>query len=209
MKDLLRYSGYLKGHYHILFFALLCALIFGASSGLGIPVIIQKVLPIIFDPPEGVSYSTWQIVGIAALIPAIFVVRGIFGFLSGYLFSFCASDMLRRMREDIFAKVQEYPLAFFDEHTTGDLYVRLSNDTSMIQAIVLRGISECIREPVQMIGAVAFLGYTIYHIGNPIFLLLLIIFAPLMILPVQLMRRRLKRYSRENQESMGQISQRF
>ncbi len=208
-KDFTRYLHYLKGHYATLLLALVCALIFGASSGLGIPVIVKEVLPIIFTPPEGVSYTMWQIAGIAALIPAIFIVRGVFGFLSAYLIGFCASDMLRRMKNDIFAKVQEYPLAFFDEHTTGDLYVRLSNDTTVIQNVVLKSISECLREPVQMMGAAGFLGYTIYNIGNPMFLLVLVVFAPLMIMPVQLMRRRLKRYARENQVSLGEISQRF
>jgi len=209
MKELTRYFAYLKGRYLTLAAALLCAIIFGASSGLGIPLIIQYVFRFFFNPPEGVVIKTWHIVAVAALLPAVFLMRAVFGFLNGYLMSVCALDVLRKIKGDIFAKVQDYPLAFFDRHTTGDLYVRLSNDTGTIQAILIRCAAELIQYPLQIIGAMGALAYMCMKNSDVAFLLVFFLLAPVMVLPVQLMRRRLKKYARQTQEKLGTLSQLF
>lgn len=209
MKKYSRYFKYVKPRIWYLAGALVAGLLFGLTSGFGMPVIFEKVLKKIFIPENGEVYSLWYVLGVAALLPMIFLLRAVTGYVSGYLMSFCSLEVLRRIKQDLFAKVQDYPLSFFDRHTTGDLFVRLSNDTSTVQTILLSFASEMIRQPVQVIGALSFLTYLCVMKGEVAFLLVFFAAVPFCIIPVQIMRKNLKRCSKMSQESLGAIAQHF
>lgn len=209
MKKYSRYIKYVKQRVWFLVAALVMGLAFGASSGFGMPVIFDKVLKRIFMPEDGVTYNLWYIFGVAAMIPMIFIIRAITGFLSGYLMSFLSLEVLRSIKQDLFSSVQDYPLSFFDKHTTGDLFVRLSTDTQAVQTILLSFASEMVRQPVQVLGALGFLVYMCITKGEIMFLLVFIGAVPFCILPVQMMRRNLKRCAKMSAESLGAIAQHF
>ncbi len=209
MKRYSRYLKYVRPKVWYLVGALLAGLAFGASSGFGMPVIFDKVLKRIFMPEDGTVYSLWYVLGVAMLIPMVFIIRAITGYLSGYLMSYVSLDVLRRIKQDLFSQVQDYPLSFFDKHTTGDLFVRLTTDTQAVQTILLSFASEMIRQPVQVIGALSFLAYMCITKGEIVFLLVFIAAVPFCILPVQMMRRNLKRCARMSAESLGAIAQHF
>ncbi len=209
MKRYSRYLSYIKSKIWYLIGALLASLLYGASSGFGMPVIFDKVLKRIFMPEDGVAYSLWYVFSVAALIPMIFLIRAISGFVSGYLMSFISLEVLRSIKQDLFASVQDYPLSFFDKHTTGDLFVRLSSDTASVQAILLSFASEMVRQPVQVIGALSFLAYMCITKGEIVFLLVFIAAVPFCILPVQIIRKNLKRTAKLSAVRGGEIAQHF
>lgn len=115
-------------------------MLFGDSSGFGMPVIFDKVLKRIFLPEPGVTYSLWYVFGIAMLIPMIFIIRAITGYLSGYLMSYVSLDVLRRIKQDLFSRVQDYPLSFFDKHTR-------ATSSCVLQPILRRCRQSCFRSP--------------------------------------------------------------
>ena len=209
MKKYSRYKAYVKPRIWYLIAALIMGLVYGASSGFGMPVIFDKVLKQIFIPADGVSYNLWHVFGIAALIPMIFIIRAISGFISGYLMSFISLEVLRSIKQDLFSSVQDYPLSFFDKHTTGDLFVRLSTDTQAVQNILLSFASEMLRQPVQVIGAISFLIYMCVTNGNIVFLLVFIAAIPFCVLPVQIIRKNLKRNAKLSVQTQGEIAQHF
>ncbi|MDY6069525.1 MAG: ABC transporter ATP-binding protein [Opitutales bacterium] len=209
MKRYSRYLTYVKPKIWYLIGALLAGLLFGASSGFGMPVIFDKVLKRIFIPESGVSYSLWYVFGVAMLIPAIFLIRAITGYISGYLMSYVSLEVLRRIKQDLFSQVQDYPLSFFDKHTSGDLFVRLTNDTSSVQTILLSFASEMIRQPVQVIGALSFLVYMWIKKGEVVLLQVFIEAIPVCINTVQIIRKNLKSNAKQAVESLGHIAQLF
>lgn len=209
MKKYSRYLAYVKPRIWYLIAAIIMGLIFGASSGFGMPLIFDKVLKQIFIPADGVSYSIMHILGIAALIPMIFVIRAVSGFVSGYLMSFISLEVLRAIKQDLFSAVQDYPLSFFDKHTTGDLFVRLSTDTQAVQNVLLSFASEMLRQPVQVIGAVSFLVYMCFTNGDVVFLLVFIAAVPFCILPVQIIRKKFKLNAKLAAQTQGKIAQHF
>ena len=209
MKKYSRYIKYVKPRVWYLVLALFLGLLFGASSGFGMPAIFKYVLKEIFNPSDGATYTLWHVFGVAMFIPFIFLVRAITGYLSGYLMSFVSLDVLRSIKYDLFSSVQDYPLSFFDKHTTGDLFVRLTSDTALVQTILLSFASEMLRQPVQVIGALSFLVYMCLTQGEVVFLLVFIAAVPFCIVPVQLVRKNFKQYAKMSQESTGEIAQQF
>ncbi len=209
MKKYSRYITYVKPRIWYLVAAIIMGLIFGASSGFGMPLIFDKVLKQIFIPSDGEAYSIMYVLGIAALIPMIFIIRAVSGFISGYLMSFISLEVLRSIKQDLFSAVQDYPLSFFDKHTTGDLFVRLSTDTQAVQGVLLSFASEMLRQPVQVIGAVSFLIYMCITNGDVVFLLVFIAAVPFCILPVQIIRKNLKLNAKLAAQTQGKIAQHF
>lgn len=68
--------------------------------------------------------------------------------------------ILFRLRNSLFTKLQSFPLAFFDENTTGDLISRINNDTDKLNQFFAQAFTQ-------------FLGNFLLVAGSGIFLLIL------------------------------------
>jgi subfamily B ATP-binding cassette protein MsbA len=79
MKRLLPYLRYLRPVRREFIAAVIYGIIFGVSSGLGLPFLLQKVFPVVFDQSTQ-SLTTLEILSFASLLPAVFLIRGIAGF---------------------------------------------------------------------------------------------------------------------------------
>lgn len=173
------------------------------------PVIFDKVLRKIFMEKGGEEQTFWYIVGIAMLLPTIFALRAIFGYLSGYLMTYTSLEVLRRLKQDIFQKIQGYPIAFFEKFTSGDLLTRLTSDTVSVQTVLLSFSSEIFRQPLQVVGALGFLLYLCYTKGQVVFLLIFLAAVPFCILPVQMIRKNMKRFAGKAQVRLSDMAQLF
>lgn len=209
MKKLLRFKVYVKPCLPQLVAAVIFGALFGACSGFGMPVIFDKVLRKIFMEKTVEEQSLWYIFGIAMLLPTIFALRAIFGYLSGYLMTYSSLEILRTLKGDIFRRIQSYPIAFFDKFTTGDLLTRLTSDTVSVQNVLLSFSSEIFRQPLQVVGALGYLLYLCCTKGQVVFLLVFLVAVPFCILPVQIIRKNMKLYAGKAQVKLSDMAQLF
>lgn len=209
MKKLLRFKVYVKPCLPQLVAAVIFGALFGACSGFGMPVIFDKVLRKIFMEKTVEEQSLWYIFGIAMLLPTIFALRAIFGYLSGYLMTYSSLEILRTLKGDIFRRIQSYPIAFFDKFTTGDLLTRLTSDTVSVQNVLLSFSSEIFRQPLQVVGALGYLLYLCCTKGQVVFLLVFLVAVPFCILPVQMIRKNMKLYAGKAQVKLSDMAQLF
>ncbi len=105
----------------------------------------------------GRTLSTRQIVGYALLIPFIFLIRAVSGFLNNYLMSYCGIGVLEALRVELYRKLQHLPLSYFGRNRTGDLLSRLTSDTQVVQQTITSSASDLVIQPVTLIGAIYFL----------------------------------------------------
>jgi len=209
MKKLLRFFVYVKPCVKQLVWAIIFGALFGACSGFGMPVIFDKVLRQIFMDQSTTPHTVGYIIGVAMLLPTIFALRAIFGYLSGYLMTFSSLEVLRRMKKDIFKRIQSYPVAFFENFNSGDLLTRLTNDTASVQSILLSFSSEIFRQPLQVVGAVSFLLFLCFTKGQVVVLLIFFAAVPFCILPVQMIRKNMKRFAGKAQWGLSNMAQIF
>ena len=197
---------YLSAHKLLFSVALICGIVYGLMSGLGIPVIFEKVFRQIFEDRTG-AYTIGQILWIAALVPIGFLVRGIFGYLNTYWMNRCGLAILCQLRVDIFAKLQQLPLEFFSTKTSGDLVNRVINDPKTIQDVLLEMASEFFKQPLQIVAA--FIGLIYLSVKScDIVLLFIFLFAlPMCFIPVRLLRRRVKDSSRLMQQAEANVTE--
>ena len=67
--------------------AFLCGIIYGISSGFGLPYMVDQIFPKIFsgDNVKAPELSFYQLAFYVAWLPAVFLIRGLSGYFNSYL----------------------------------------------------------------------------------------------------------------------------
>jgi subfamily B ATP-binding cassette protein MsbA len=96
-----------------------------------------------------------QMLGLIPLvIIAVFAIKGVAAYGSGYLLSYVGQDIIRRMRNRMYSHIQDLPLAFFQREKTGDLMSRITNDVAIISSMFTSAVTGSIRDGFTLIGLI-------------------------------------------------------
>ncbi len=87
------------------------------------------------------------------------------GYLQTKLMGSVGQRMLYTLRNAIFHKLQELPLAFFNQNKTGDLISRINNDTENINQFFSHSLMQFVRSVLVMLGAAVFLLAINFELG--------------------------------------------
>jgi ATP-binding cassette subfamily B protein len=117
------------------------------------------------------------------------------------LFTIAGERVVTKLRADLFARLMEQDIAFFDETKTGELTNRLSSDTTVLQNTVSVNISMGLRFVVSILGGVGFLLVT-----SPRLTLLMLAIVPPVALGAVAYGRRVRKLSRDVQDSLARGS---
>lgn len=94
------------------------------------------------------------------LASALAVLAGVYavGILAGYLqarFTVKVSQRtVNRIRRDLFEKMQELKLGYFDRHTHGELMSRFTNDIDFIQLMLEQSLTQLVSSVLVLIGSI-------------------------------------------------------
>ena len=183
--------------------ALLCGLIFGVSSGFGLPFMTHKVFPLIF----GDNLPSDKMLFLAvAYLPAVFFIRNVSGFFNAYLIGYCSVTVLEAIRMKVFTKLQSLSLEFFENHKSGDLLSRTMSDTNQIQSAVVGVSNDLIKQPVTFLGALGSLIYLSFQNSQILFIFFSLMIIPISIFPIRFIGRKLYMKALSMQKEMGSIT---
>ena len=183
--------------------ALLSGLLNGLASGFGLPFLTSKVLPLVFTKEPA---APWILAGAVALLPAVFLVRGVTGFINAYLSSYCGVRVLNQIKTDVFRKLQQLPIAFFQRNPLGDLMARQTGDAAAVQVVVTVVANDLIRQPVTFIGAIGTLVYMSIRNEQLVFILFALGIVPLCVLPISYLGRRMLQRAKQMQRNAGSVT---
>lgn len=203
MKRFLPYYRYLLEVKWYFILAVIAGLGFGAATGAGMPLMMEKVLPEMFKGDE-VSWA--ELVPVALILPATFLVRGICQFVNSYFINYCGVRVLERIQVKVFAKLQFLPVEFFQKNKSGDLLSRLMGDTQMMRTVVVNVANDIIKQPMVLLSAVCYLVYKSMEHGEIFFLLVCMATIPLCVLPIRAFGKKLKHKAEKVQFETGDIT---
>jgi ABC transporter fused permease/ATP-binding protein len=118
------------------------------------------------------------------------------------LFSIAGERVVARLRADLFARLMEQDIAFFDEKKTGELTNRLASDTTVLQNTVSVNISMGLRFVVSIMGGVGFLFFTSWRLT-----LVMLAVVPPIALGAVAYGRRVRKLSRDVQDALAGSSE--
>lgn len=186
------------------FLAILFGAISGLCSGYALPKILDEILPVIFqDTPD----SDWVLLGVVSLIPLVFLVRGLSGFLNTYFINYCGLRVLEDIRMKLFYKIQNFSLIAFQEKRSGDLYSRILSDTHELQTAVTNIAKDLFKQPITLIGGLYFLISKSIEQKEVMFILFCLAVIPICVLPIRYFGRKLVKKALQMQEESANLSQ--
>jgi ATP-binding cassette subfamily B protein len=129
MDDLRKFARYFRPYKKSLVVGVFCIL---ASTvfGLLIPIYVGRAVDELGAGP------TWEAVTrLSLLIIGASLVSGIFLFLQRLILIGMSRHVEYDLRQDFYAHLQRQPLTFFQEHRTGDLMARATNDLAAVRQL--------------------------------------------------------------------------
>ncbi|MGO4772288.1 ABC transporter ATP-binding protein [Flavobacterium sp. W22_SRS_FK3] len=133
-----------------------------------------------------------------AIIISIFLLKNLADYLAMFFITFLRNGVLRDMRNAMYKKTLELPLAFFSEKRKGDVISRISADVNEVQTSFLAILELIVKEPLTII-------FTIIAmlIISAKLTLFVFIFIPVSGYIISLIGKQLKKKSSKAQQEQG------
>jgi len=135
-----------------------------------------------------------------AVMLAVVVVMALATYTRFYFVSWLGERVTADLRRAVFDHLLTLPPSFFEVTRTGEVISRLTNDTTMLETVIGSSASMAIRNLLLLVGGVVLLALT-----SPKLTLLVLAGVPLVVAPIVLFGRRVRRLSRASQDRVGDI----
>ena len=218
MKNYLKLLKFLKGHTRLFSVAVATMLVSSFFEGFQLsllvpmtdrifnnkPIVIPNQLPAFIAnfierlnsmTPEAL-FTIFPFVVIIALL-----IKNLFVFCYQYLMSDLSQAVMRDIRYQLYAKIQDLSLDYFSKKRTGELISRITHDVNVVENAVSYGLTDLFRQSF-MILLFAMIAFSIY----PKAAFLMLVVFPLIGIPMAQIGRRLRKISKGTQEKMADIN---
>jgi subfamily B ATP-binding cassette protein MsbA len=132
------------------------------------------------------------------IIISIFLLKNLCDYLAMFFITFLRNGILRDMRNAMYKKTIELPLAFYSEKRKGDVISRIAGDVNEVQTSFLSILELIVKEPLTII----FTLITMVTISIKL-TLFVFIFIPVSGYVISLIGKQLKKKSTRAQEEQG------
>ncbi len=184
----LRYPGRIAAA-----FAALCV---SSAATLGIPYGLKRVIDRGFSQgvdPHGVTTSFHYLLMIVVVLALATATR--FWFVS-----WLGERVVADIRGEVQANLMTLSPRFFEENRPSEIASRLTSDTTLIEQVVGTTVSVALRSAFTMVGGLVFLFTLSVKLAA-----LMVIGLPLVLLPIILLGRKLRGFSRSSQDRIAEI----
>jgi ATP-binding cassette subfamily B multidrug efflux pump len=129
MNDLRKFAKYFRHYKSSLIIGIVCILA-SVMFGLMVPYIVGHAVD---DLKEAVTWA--KLTRYALSVLAVSFISGVFLFLQRRILIGMSRHVEYDLRRDFYAHLVDQPLSFFQEHRTGDLMARATNDLAAVRQL--------------------------------------------------------------------------
>lgn len=129
---------------------------------------------------------------ICVLMIAFILGKNLFLYLAYYVLNPLKNRLVNSLREDIYQKVLELPVGYFNEKRKGDLMSRMTNDVNEVEVSVIGVMEGWIRDPLTII-----ITLVVLFMISPQLTLFILLLIPILGLVIGRITRSLKKISQE------------
>ncbi len=172
------------------------ARLLAAAASLLLPVAIRLVIDEGFsrDSADAIDRYFVALFAIAAALALFSAVRF-------YLVSWLGERVVADVRNAVYRHLMSLSATFFEVTRSGEVLSRLTTDTSLVQSIAGVNLSITLRSAVTLVGGLIMMAVTSPRLAGIILLLI-----PLVLIPVLVFGRRVRRLTRATQDRIAEAS---
>ena len=131
-------------------FGIVVTTIVNISISIFIKVVIDDyIIPLLSAPNNQVDFT--PLIRFITMFALILVVGAILSFLYRYLMVKLTNGILRDMREQMFSKMQHFPIKYFDTNKAGDIMSKYTNDLDTFRQVISQALPETIKAIIEFV----------------------------------------------------------
>ena len=210
---------FLVPHLLLLGVVFLTGIIAASASGLGVPMMVKYVFPLVFNSDTGATPEIVQSIPslgeldhstllwwACASLPLMFMIRGFALWANAVLVNLLGLRILETLRMSVFRRVQELPVSFMEKRRKGDVLSRIVADTQNVQMILSNVANDLVKQPITALcGITAFITLLVMT-GNGWLFFVNIIFIALAAWPIITFGKRITRKALLAQQGLGELN---
>lgn len=178
-----------------LFLAMVCMLVIAVASS-ATAFLVKPVLDDIFFNK---NITMLKIIPLAVIL--IYFLRGIGMYGQDYLMNYVGENIIKDLRNDLYNRIQDLPIAFFQKEQTGVLMSRVTNDVNIIKTMVSTAVTGSLKDGFTILGLTFVIFYRDWKMALFAFIIL-----PVAFFPIVEFGRRVRRISTGWQEAMADLN---
>lgn len=195
---LLRLGKYLwQFKFHLL---LALALTIGGNSfALVGPTLSGKAIDCIGTQAGGVDFH--GVMRYAGLMLLFYLASAVMSYLLSVLMVYVSRNVTLRMRRDLFNRIADMPVSFFDTHPVGDVISRIFYDTDTINTSLSTDVVSILASSITIVGSLVMM----LRLSN-VLVLVFVVTIPLSILITRFITRHTSPLFRLRSRKMGELN---
>lgn len=195
LKPLAAIAPFIRPYRRMLLLAALFLFV-AAAAQLALPVAFKRLIDEGMAVRDAATINRYFVLFLSAA-----VLFGVFAALRFYTISWIGEHVVADIRSAVYQRVIRMDPTFFEITRTGEVLSRLTTDTTLVQTVVSSSLSMSLRSLVSLVGSLVMLAIT-----SPALTLIFVVLLPVIIGPMLLMGRRVRRLSRVSQDRIADTS---
>ncbi len=139
--------------------------------------------------------------GFLILMAVCYILSGVISYFLSLIMINTSRKIIFKMRSDIFSKLQELPVGYFDTHPVGDILSRISYDTDTINTSLSTDLIHILAGIITVIGSL-----TMMIIISPHLTLIFAVTVPLTIVLIRIITKRTRPLFRARTKKLGELN---
>jgi ATP-binding cassette subfamily B protein len=167
------------------------ALVGPMLSGLAIDAIQPGKGMVIFETVF--YYAKWMVL--------FYIASSILSYILSILMIRLSQKIIRKMREDVFTKLVELPVSYFDKHQVGDIISKFSYDIDTINTSLSSDLIQVCASTITVIGSLIMM-----IIISPVLVLVMLVTIPMSLLYTKYMANKVRPLFRRRSAKLGELN---
>lgn len=210
---------FLVPHLLLLGVVFLTGIIAASASGLGVPMMVKYVFPLVFNSDTGATPEIVQRIPslgeldhstllwwACASLPIMFMIRGFALWANAVLVNLLGLRILETLRMSVFRRVQELPVSFMEKRRKGDVLSRIVADTQNVQMILSNVANDLVKQPITALCGISAFITLLVMTGNGWLFFINILFLALAAWPIITFGKRITRKALLAQQGLGELN---
>lgn len=137
---------------------------------------------------------------LALILLFTMILRALGGLISNYSLKWISMKTIEDLRCDVFKKIMNFPISYFDKNSSSSIVSKITNDTQQLSGIVTEITYAVLKDGLTILGIISYMIYLDWKL-TLIFLLL----APLIIIYISYISPRLRKAGKSIQEEAAHM----
>jgi len=166
LKTIIRLFRYYKNCTGLLIVAVLSIILYSAAT----TATYYMMDPLVKVLEDGVNADMAKYIALLVAMAALYAIGAVTNYLLNRLMLSCSARVLCAVRKEMFEKMQQLPISFFDGHTHGELMSYYTNDTDAIRELLHHSITQML---ISVTSLAAYIGM-MFYLSIPLFFIVIV-----------------------------------